>query len=764
MKKSLWQRLCSLLLCCVLLLSCTATAGAADSSDSSDIKVGDKITLGRYDGKAISWVCILIDDNGPLFLSENALCKKEYDAAGTDSYYHSDGWGRIRRERGSNCWSDSNIRQWLNASGTVEYTHCPPSYAEEDGFLTGFSDREKACIKTVTQKTNLNEWDAAHREGYLDGGQYESADKTTISGLKNVIGTDYWYQNVTDQVFLLDEQQIYQGYNNLPDVISAMRYLTRISNNAGASYECLRMVAGNGEKLDTSGAYTPENIRPAIYIDTANYSDLSARYIKDYEKSSDKYNFINTYHVLDDGTVNISGAADSISIDYYKNMFGPLFGSILFYAQEKGNPHGVCYGMTASTSLFLQNKELIKKFNYRTEMGQTEIDNIHGVFAPFDTYFENTSYSIEDLVKQLHVSQHIPWLYIQLDSNVDNIEGLYNAVKNSVNNDGIPVRINIYKGTYKSPKSSHSILAVGYDETKDNYIIKIDDPNSLLIDNLVIKKDFSGWEYGKYNSDIGGITFDIPNNTSAIVSMIISNMIDSTIKTGELVTSSVLNATMIKGDSIKSASVKLYELFSSNDENISDSSEDESKLYWSENGVDSITLSSEKKDDVTVASYSSSITVACEPNTDITYTVSESDFNSVKYESDADKEQKIVFTTTKDDDIIELVISGDAIGGKINAAETDTGVTVTGLKNVTVTLNKNGDELNKKESDEITATCEITYDKNGQNDILQLTNVLPCKHICHSENRFAKFIWRVIVFICKIFGIDKTCKCGVKHF
>lgn len=764
MKKSLWQRLCSLLLCCVLLLSCTATAGAADLSDSSDIKVGDKITLGRYDGKAISWVCILIDDNGPLFLSENALCKKEYDAAGTDSYYHSDGWGRIRRERGSNCWSDSNIRQWLNVSGTVEYTHCPPSYAEEDGFLTGFSDREIDCIKSVTQKTNLNEWDAAHREGYLDGGQYESADKTTISGLKNVIGTDYWYQNVTDQVFLLDEKQVYQGYNNLPDVISAMRYSTRISNNAGASYECLRMVAGNGEKLDTSGAYTSENIRPAIYIDTEYYSELSTRYIKDYEKS-DKYNFINTYHILDDGTVNISGAADSISIDYYKNMFGSLFGSMMFLKKENGKPHGVCYGMAASTNLFLQNKELIKKFNYRINDHLIEMNTMGTVIAPFDTYFENTNYSIEDLVKQLHISQNLPSISSQRVDNNNNVEGLYNSIKNSIDNNSTPVIIDIYKGTFTNKESYHSILAVGYDETKDNYIIKVDNPNTFSIDNLVIKKDFSGWEYGKYNSDIGGITFDIPNNTSAIASMIISNRIDSAIDTGALIaTSGVLNAKMIKCDSIISASVKLYELFSSNDENISDSSEDESKLYWSENGVDSITLSSEKKDDVTVASYSSSITVSCEPNTDITYTVSESDFNSVKYESDADKEQKIVFTTTKDDDIIELVISGDAIGGKINATETDTGVTVTGLKNITVTLNKNGDELNKKESDEITATCEITYDKNGQNDILQLTNVLPCKHICHSENRFAKFIWRVIVFICKIFGIDKTCKCGVKHF
>ncbi len=39
-----------------------------------------------------------------------------------------------------------------------------------------------------------------------------------------------------------------------------------------------------------------------------------------------------------------------------------------------------------------------------------------------------------------------------------------------------------------------------------------------------------------------------------------------------------------------------------------------------------------------------------------------------------------------------------------------------------------------------------------------------CKHICHSTNRFFKFIWKIANFIHRIFGINKHCSCGLKHY
>ena len=34
-----------------------------------------------------------------------------------------------------------------------------------------------------------------------------------------------------------------------------------------------------------------------------------------------------------------------------------------------------------------------------------------------------------------------------------------------------------------------------------------------------------------------------------------------------------------------------------------------------------------------------------------------------------------------------------------------------------------------------------------------------CKHLCHSANRFLKFIWKIVNFIHRIFGINKHCSC-----
>ena len=40
----------------------------------------------------------------------------------------------------------------------------------------------------------------------------------------------------------------------------------------------------------------------------------------------------------------------------------------------------------------------------------------------------------------------------------------------------------------------------------------------------------------------------------------------------------------------------------------------------------------------------------------------------------------------------------------------------------------------------------------------------PCSHLCHRNNIFAKIVWKIIIFICKIFGLSKTCACGRSHY
>ena len=261
------KKLLSLILSIVLLIPMVSMNFGYHADASDKIAIGDTITLGKYNGKPIEWICILIDDNGPLMLSKEVLCNKEYDAPGVDATYHTDGWGYIRKRSGSNCWSDSNIRQWLNTSGNVSYTHCPPSYAEEDGFLSNFTANELALVKEVTQKVTVNEWES-HRPGYVDGGSRESPDAYDINGLGNLIPDidNYWYQNVTDRFFLLGQEQLYNGYINLPEVITTGAYYTRIAINLGASYENVGFVDGANMIYSGRNACDSYGIRPAFYI------------------------------------------------------------------------------------------------------------------------------------------------------------------------------------------------------------------------------------------------------------------------------------------------------------------------------------------------------------------------------------------------------------------------------------------------------------------------------------------------------------------
>lgn len=268
MKKTMKRVLCAVLVAVMLVTGMPL----AYSSAATSISIGDKITLGTYNGEPITWVCVDIDDNGPLMLAEDSLCLKEYDAAGTSSYYHSDGWGYVRESRGSNCWYDSNIRQWLNTNGSVDYTHCPPSYSNELGFLSNFTEYELSAVKTVTQKTYVNSWEAK-RSGYVDGGNTETYDVYKITELNR----DYsscMYQNITDKFFLLGQEQLYRAYKNDPDfMIASIVCFSRIAGNSGASYENVFVYCGSDlNSLGAVYAYNTYGIRPAFYLDVDEYT------------------------------------------------------------------------------------------------------------------------------------------------------------------------------------------------------------------------------------------------------------------------------------------------------------------------------------------------------------------------------------------------------------------------------------------------------------------------------------------------------------
>lgn len=135
------------------------------------VKLGDRITLGSYNGEAIEWRVIKIseDKKTAVVISDKILTMKAFDAAECGTFNKLDGedyWrtkstdltADIQRQiRGDNRWELSNIRTWLNsARENVTYTGQAPTtqamsehkngYHTESGFLNSFSEKERAAI------------------------------------------------------------------------------------------------------------------------------------------------------------------------------------------------------------------------------------------------------------------------------------------------------------------------------------------------------------------------------------------------------------------------------------------------------------------------------------------------------------------------------------------------------------------------------------------------------------------------------------------
>lgn len=215
-------------------------ASAADVSAAS-IKIGDYITLGGIKWRCVAFELATNQSNGypvidstntstsytvsskgdqcylPLMLADTSIGQKEFDAE-CSKISGSHGRNSYRIRHGSNYWGDSNIRDWLNSSasaGNVTWS-CgnAPSYKSEAGFLTKFNDTEKAAMQTVTQKSLL-----AQADKDIPGASGSEVHKYNgdISNVVQNYSTAYSEQ-VTDTMFLLDVQQVYNVYSNDADL------------------------------------------------------------------------------------------------------------------------------------------------------------------------------------------------------------------------------------------------------------------------------------------------------------------------------------------------------------------------------------------------------------------------------------------------------------------------------------------------------------------------------------------------------------------
>ena len=284
------KRLTAMFLSICLVLSLIPVSVQAASKPN--IKIGDYVQMGKYNGSSILWRCVSIDADGPLMLADKIVDKLAYDAKTNDnsnSKSHSRSYKRD--DYGSNYWRDSNMRSWLNSTATAGkvdwlcgnppkdgYVSGTGAYNNKAGFLNEFSKAEIAAMKTVTQRSLVSH--PEYNKGIVEGDA--NSDLLYYTDISEAVANydSSYFETTTEKVFLLDVKQANAVWRNLQGYYVAY-------NNNGMAWpywlrtpvtDCnhdMRYISSSGQVGRYAPWYSDLGVRPAFYLDSEYFVSAS---------------------------------------------------------------------------------------------------------------------------------------------------------------------------------------------------------------------------------------------------------------------------------------------------------------------------------------------------------------------------------------------------------------------------------------------------------------------------------------------------------
>ena len=323
------KKFLSALVCSTLFVSVMPNVFAETDADKTEviapIQIGEYMQMGSYYGEPILWRCVAYEkvtgvdkENGypitdstdtvteyedgylPLVVSDKIICIKAFDAnssANSTTGSHSRDLYE-KRNHGSNYWGDSNMRSWLNSdasAGNVEWL-CgnPPSaenikfgynpYADEAGFLTNFSEDERAAMQTAKIKSLVGscEWS---KHFYTTGNAKHEYNHDIDSVVQNY--KTAYAEMVTDTMFLLDVQQANTIYKNT-NILGDEYFRAKLTDKAAAYSDFQGQSGGlNGGANHNYWLRTPDATQGlyGYFEKYTDYYDTGTRYVTSYTTS-----------------------------------------------------------------------------------------------------------------------------------------------------------------------------------------------------------------------------------------------------------------------------------------------------------------------------------------------------------------------------------------------------------------------------------------------------------------------------------------------
>ena len=265
---------------------------SVQAASKPNIKIGDYVQMGKYNGSSILWRCVSIDADGPLMLADKIVDTLAYDAKTNDNSNSKSHSSSYKRDSyGSNYWKDSNMRSWLNSTATAGnvdwlcgnppkdgYVSGTGAYNNKAGFLNEFSKAEIAAMKTVTQRSLVSH--PEYKKGIVEGDA--NSDLLYYTDISEAVANydSSYFETTTEKVFLLDVKQANAVWRNLKGYYVAY-------NNDGMAWpywlrtpvtDCnhdMRYISSSGQVGRYAPWYSDLGVRPAFYLDSQYFVSVS---------------------------------------------------------------------------------------------------------------------------------------------------------------------------------------------------------------------------------------------------------------------------------------------------------------------------------------------------------------------------------------------------------------------------------------------------------------------------------------------------------
>lgn len=493
-----------------------------------------------------------------------------------------------------------------------------------------------------------------------------------------------------------------------------------------------------------------------------------------------------------------SNINETISLDYYIGLYEEQKGTELYNFRGEQTAHGHCFGMATSTSATLINAPYVTDYISWTGLPYTKLSSVNQGTMNIDM-----DISAKDYIKYCHIYQNSAYVARQRNS-VSNsgINNVYNAVKNAAltNTDCTLIVIDLWGGS-----GGHTVYAAGID---GNDILVNDSNVRGKLQRIKINGD--SWTYSAaglhWDSSVDATINYVKNciepylrltwNIDVEGGNIPKDSDSSFLYTEESEmngTNSYYSSYIEPIDTDKLLVVSESDSFAF-DESESmyrvmfadgDTTDNTDGLYWLDSG-DKINAENISDEEAILKLVGNEMKITAEMPVDSSaeMTVNENGTNKAIFDVKDDDKFSIAFTTLDDSkQFVETTLTGTANSDKVTATETEDGIQVTGLNNITVTYETADGtaETTAKVDDGSTVNITVNDDENtvetdwqckhpddnhdGICDTCSEDFTKSCSCNCHG-NAFMQFIHKILCFLYRIFGMEqyRYCGCGKAHW